>query len=577
MSQAVEQVKSRLDLVEFLARYLSLKKAGSSYKGLSPFNPEKTPSFVVNPDKGVWYDFSAGFGGDIFDFVMRIEGVDFYQALKQLAEIAGVEIEPTLISKGKQVNKKLLYELNQLARNFYQHRLLKTDQALEYLKQRGINRQAIIDFGIGYAPASGQELYKFLLAKGYKSEDLLEVSLVGKSSRGYYDFFRDRITLPVNDLQGRVIGFSARLIKPKDGVGKYINTSNNPIYQKSEAIYGIVQAREEIKREDQVIVVEGNLDVISLSQAGVKNVVAGSGTAVGRGQIKLLSRYTSNITLCFDGDRAGREATDKLIKAVFDLELNLKIVFMPDGEDPDSLVGQGLEAWQKVVDQAVSLEDYLLKLKPRDFDLADLRSRLSYIKYIFGFLECSKSQSEVESYIQALAKVTRLSRASVLRDFKAYLKGQPPQSNDQEVASAKAEAKAATLEDDLKMLILGYKEIFEDFKTQDLLHLDLDQEWFANIITEDLSDTSKDVNLLILKAQERFVALSMQDAFSQYRFIIAKLFDQWYDQQLSELRSSLNQAELEGDQARSHQLLETYQKLLKEKNERRQSRSRSNY
>lgn len=574
MSRAVEQVKERIDLVEYISRYLSLKRSGTNYKGLSPFNQEKTPSFVVTPDKGIWYDFSAGFGGDIFDFVMKLEGMDFYQALKHLADLTGVELEPRPEDKKNQVDKRLLYQLNDLAKNFYQHRLLKSPEALEYLKGRGFKRQAIIDFGIGYAPASGQELYTFLINKGYQEHNLVLAGLVGRGQRGAYDFFRDRITLPINDFQGRVIGFSARLLKPKEGVGKYINTANSPIYQKSEAVYGITQARENIRSNDQVIVVEGNLDVISLNQAGVKYVVAGSGTAVGRGQIKILARYSSNITLCFDGDRAGRQATDKLIKAIFDLDLNLKLIFMPAGQDPDSLITEGLEAWQKVADQVVSLSDYLLINKAKDFDLTRVRSRLEYLREIFSFLVYSKSQAEVESYIEALAKRTRLPRASIRQDFNQYrVSNRSTEANSSGSVVIPEIPKTNALEEDLLAFILVYPEIYQDFRSLDYSKLLIDQDRFEQIITQDLSKADKSVNLLVLKAQERFANLPMQDAFSQYQSIVAKLRDQWYDRELAEIRSQLNQAELGGDQPTSRNLIENYQKLLKERNERRKSRA----
>lgn len=339
----VEKIFESADIVEVIGDFVVLKKAGSSYKGSSPFVNEKTPSFMVSPAKGIFKDFSSGKGGNVVSFLMEHEHFTYVEALKWLAGKYGIEIEEkerTPEEIAAQGERESLYLVNGYAKEFFEEQLHKTQEGkaigLSYFRERGFTEDTIKKFGLGYSPDQRDALTKSSLEKGYKLEFLEKTGLSKTNEKGSYDFFRGRVMFPIQNITGRVLGFGGRTLKKDKKIAKYFNSPESEIYNKSKILYGLYQSKNEIIKHDECFLVEGYTDVISLHQSGVENVVSSSGTALTEGQIRLVKRYTNNITILYDGDAAGIKASFRGIDLILEQGMNVKVVLFPDGEDPDS-------------------------------------------------------------------------------------------------------------------------------------------------------------------------------------------------------------------------------------------------
>ena len=343
--ETIEEIKNRVDIIDVVSDFVTLKRSGQNYKALSPFTNEKTASFYVVPSKGIFKDFSSGKGGDAITFVMEHEGMAYPEALRYLAKKYGIEIKDDERASPEELNQQSerdgLYIVMNFAKNVYRDLLLQSEDGksigLSYFRERGFNDRTIEKFELGYALNQWDHLTKEALAKGY-SESMLEKSglLIKKDDNKKYDRFRGRVIFPVHNLSGKVIAFGARILTKEKDQPKYINSPETDIYHKSHVLYGMFQARNAIRKEDFCYLVEGYTDVISLHQADIENVVASSGTALTEDQIKLMRRFTENVTVLYDGDAAGIKAALRGIDLVLKGGLNVRIVLLPDGEDPDS-------------------------------------------------------------------------------------------------------------------------------------------------------------------------------------------------------------------------------------------------
>lgn len=343
--ETIDEIKNRVDIIDVVSDFVTLKRSGQNYKALSPFTNEKTASFYVVPSKGIFKDFSSGKGGDAITFVMEHEGMAYPEALKYLARKYGIEIKDDATASREELSQQSerdgLYIVMNFAKNVYHDLLLENDEGksigLSYFRERGFNDRTIEKFELGYALNQWDHLTKQALAKGY-SESMLEKSglLIKKDDGKKYDRFRGRVIFPVHNLSGKVIAFGARILTKEKDQPKYINSPETDIYHKSHVLYGMFQARNAIRKEEFCYLVEGYTDVISLHQADIENVVASSGTALTEDQIKLMRRFTENVTVLYDGDAAGIKAALRGIDLVLKGGLNVRIVLLPDGEDPDS-------------------------------------------------------------------------------------------------------------------------------------------------------------------------------------------------------------------------------------------------
>jgi len=386
MNSDVEEIKNRISVVDLVGEYVRLQKAGSAWRALCPFHNEKTPSFMVSEERRSFHCFGCGKGGDIFTFVMEMEGLDFREALEQLAQKAGVELQKSTFKDKEARNEKArLYQILDLAAKWYEKNLWEgkgKEKILGYLRERGLEDETIKKFRLGYAPDGWKNILEFLLKRGYKIGEIAKTGiLVDKNPKfealnpkqiqnqktkflnsGYYDRFRDRIMFPVQDITGRVVGFAARVAPGGDEkTAKYVNTPQTELYDKSRVLYGLNFAKAEIKKRDEVVLVEGNMDVIASQQAGFQNTIAVSGTAFGLEQIKVIKRYTENIKMAFDMDSAGQAAARKSAKVCLENDLNVRIVLLPKGKDAADVVQGDKAVWGKAVEKAREVVEYFFE------------------------------------------------------------------------------------------------------------------------------------------------------------------------------------------------------------------------
>lgn len=339
----IQEIKNRVDIIDVVGDFVSLKKVGSNYRALSPFTNEKTPSFYVSPSKEIFKCFSSGKGGDAISFLMELEGINYVEALKYLAEKYGIEIEEEEQTDEQiqaQNERESLFIVLNFANEFFKSNLLEHDEGrsigLSYFKERGLIEQTISTFGLGYALDQWDGLLNAAKEKGFTEDMLEKAGLILKSDNKTYDRFRGRVTFPIHNVAGKVIAFGARMLGKDKNQPKYINSPETAVYHKSNVLYGIHQARKAIRDADRCFLVEGYTDVTSLHQAGIQNVVASSGTSLTKEQVQLIARFTQNITILYDGDAAGIKASFRGIDIILEQDLNVQALVLPNGEDPDS-------------------------------------------------------------------------------------------------------------------------------------------------------------------------------------------------------------------------------------------------
>ena len=364
----IEEVRQRADIVEIIGAHVRLKRAGRNFVGLCPFHQEKTPSFSVNAERGFFHCFGCNTGGSVYNFIMKMEGLTFPEAVRSLADRYGIELpEEEYTSGPSKSDRDAMYLANQTAAEFFTHVLWKTpdgEEPRKYLESRGITRETANEFRIGFAPARIQSLTKALEKRGLLDAGI-KLGLVKKDSDGTRDMFRARVMFPIRDVQGRVVAFGGRVLD--DRQPKYLNSPESPLYSKTRTIYGLHEARQAISAKDRAILVEGYVDAIMLAQAGFKEAVAGCGTALTVEQLRLLGRHTKNVIACFDGDEAGRKASLRALEIFLQAGMLGRGIFIPSGYDPDTFIrDRGSQAFAEMADSAELLVDYFLQEQARE-------------------------------------------------------------------------------------------------------------------------------------------------------------------------------------------------------------------
>lgn len=576
MQDAKEEVRSRLNIEDVIGEYVQLKRAGRNFKGISPFSGEKTPSFFVSPEKHIWHDFSSNKGGDVFSFVMEVEGMDFRQALEHLAKKAGVDMSlyQTKGSADIAKRKKRLIEANELAAQYYQHSLLKNQHALEYVfKKRGLNKQIVQDFRIGYAPVSGDALVQFLLKKGFSKNELADAGLTNRFGG---DMFRGRMMVPLMDPSGQVIGFTARVINDDPNAPKYLNTPQTFIYDKGRHVFGLSQAKQAIRQNDYAVIVEGNLDVVSSHQAGIAQVVATAGTAMTEYHLKMLRRLSGNVRLAFDGDKAGLAATERAIPIASHEGINLTIITLPgDAKDPDELIHKEVSLWQEAINNAQPAVDWVLEQYSKREDLTSALGKRSFTTAALTVVRALSDPIERDHYEQKIAAMVGSTREAV---------------------RAKAEGVAAKAEVEMKPVKASSVTIPESYAYQDnLLAVGLldasSQGLFKTIPTEafageerqsvarylaehsgtsvietpkELQNNDTYVKILLLKADARYADWNEQDRYFEAARLIRQVVNEHKKQTQDQLTNQLREAENSGDDEKAAQLRTQLSILIKE-------------
>ncbi|MDB5184058.1 MAG: dnaG [Candidatus Saccharibacteria bacterium] len=416
MQDAKEEVRSRLNIEDVVGEYVQLKRAGRNFKGLSPFSGEKTASFFVSPDKHIWHDFSSAKGGDVFSFIMEVEGMDFRQALEHLARRAGVDLSLYQSTGSQELaqKKKRLLAANDLAATYYQQSVLSNTHVQEYIfKKRKLNKKVVQDFRIGYAPDSGDALVTFLAKKGFSSKELNEAGLTNRFGG---DLYRGRMMVPLMDGTGQVIGFTGRILSDDPSAPKYLNTPQTLLYDKSRHVFGLSQAKEAIRKADYAVIVEGNLDVVSSHQVDIDAVVATAGTAITESHLRALSRLTSNIRLAFDGDKAGLAATERAIPIAQAVGVDLTIVSLPDSaKDPDELIQQDVALWQKAIDTSEPIVDWVIGQFAKRQNLETAAGKRAFTTAALDVIRNLRDAVEQDHYLGQIATMTDTSREALQR------------------------------------------------------------------------------------------------------------------------------------------------------------------
>ncbi len=461
----VDDVKQKIDIVDVIGQYVTLRKAGRNFKALCPFHNEKTPSFIVFPDQGRWHCFgSCGTGGDVFSFLMKKENIDFGEALRRLAQRAGVEL--THERGGDDAERKKLREILAAAsaRYHYWLRNLPAAQfAREYLTRRFITPDTAASFELGYAPHEWDALKGYLVGKGFTVQDLVAAGLVSQGERGsYYDRFRNRLMFPIRNRNGEVIGFGARTLSGDEP--KYLNSPQTVLFDKSATLYGLDYAKDAIRSQNLAIIVEGYMDVIGAHQAGFKNVVASLGTALTEKQLALLKRLTKRYALALDPDAAGEEATKRGLQVAREaldrktvpvpmgagligfeerLEAELLVIPMPPGQDPDELIHENPARWVELVEHAEPLVDFNFRVLTQDLDFKSARDKSAAVRRLVPIIQEIGDAVQREHYTQKLARLVQVPEQTLAQEF-TRRPASPSVNRQPETPAASATASATT-------------------------------------------------------------------------------------------------------------------------------------
>lgn len=578
---AVEEIKQRISIEDVVSEYVELKKSGRNFKGLSPFTPERTPSFMVSPEKQIWHDFSSGRGGDMFKFVMEMEGLDFRGALEFLARKSGVDL--AMYSKGDgSVRKKKdsAHRALTMAVKYYQLSLMHKPSALEYVtKKRKLGRKIITDFMIGYSPNTGHALYDALIKKDISEQDMKLAGLITDRYGKPQDMFRGRIMIPLLDGQGNPLGFTARLLESDDNSPKYINTAQTILYDKSRHVFGLHAAKDSIRTKDFAVIVEGNMDVISSHQAGYTNVIATAGTAITTHQIKALQRFTSDIRLCFDQDNAGINAAERAIDVAQSIGVQLSIISLPEGKDPDELIQKDPLLWEKAIHSPQYAIDWLIDRYKARYDLSTVTGKKHFSDAIAKVLNKISDSVEKDHYIQILAKITEVSESAIANKLQIIASGEKSTLKKPKMADTPATPDQDGYQDQLLSLLVMFPITRRFLETTDSAIFVFSTPerqrvfeyvsqnphvTFTDTLPEDLKDVEDYVKILLLQAEELYaVGFDSNERLRELQDLIEKLKTKYLNMQRKLVSEQIKLAEESGDEARVKELLHEFNDLIK--------------
>lgn len=607
MEDNISKIKDKLDVVEVISGYLKVQKAGMNYKARCPFHNEKTPSFYISPERQIWHCFGCSAGGDIFGFVKQLEGVEFPEALRILAQKAGVELksfDPIIRDE-----KTKLYEICEKSSKFFEKQLWSGEvgkRALTYLKGRGITEETIKDFRLGFAPNNWQALTGFLRDCGYGEQEIISSGVVIKRqsvNSGVYDRFRSRIMFPILDTSGQVVGFTGRIFSTESQGGiqavttpassemiveaKYINTPQTLIYDKGRILYGLDKAKVEIKKANQCILVEGNVDAIMSYQAGIKNVVASSGTALTQEHLRILERYTTNLGFCFDEDKAGAMATRRGIGLALNKKFNIKVVELDDKtcKDPADYVQKYGQGWSKLVDDSRSVLDYYFEKAKRNFNSAVPENKKDIVSSLAPFIKRLASQVEKAHWVSQLAFFLRVKDEAVAADIASAKDDlEIYETNISNTVSSFSGAKIEHISSDiineaLISVLINRPRIFKDdlavIKTDylssessgiiaELAKTDLDNFKFGDFVKKFDHDLAMKIEFAFIKSQEMWKDFKDDELKEEFAKLMNTMKQKVIGLKLADVGFEIRTAEAANDKEKIKVLAQKFSELTKD-------------
>jgi len=577
MQDAKEEVRARLNIEDVIGEYVQLKRAGRNMKGLSPFTDERTPSFMVSPEKQIWHDFSSGKGGDVFSFVMLVGGVDFCQALEHLARKAGVDLSLFSRGDGRTAKRRArAAEALELAAKFFQQSLLRTPKALDYVvKKRGLTRQTIQDFMVGFAPDDGSSLVTALTKRGFSKQELADAGLTNRFGG---DLYRGRMVVALMDATGRVVGFTGRIIHDEANAPKYLNTPQTLLFDKSRHIFGLSQAKEAIRKSDEVVIVEGNLDVVSSHQAGGRQGVAPAGAATPPPNLKALSRLASRIKLAFDGDKAGLNATERAIKLSQTIGVELEVVSLPEGsKDPDELIKlHGVKQWELAITNAVPAVAWVIQQYSQRENVRTAEGKRRFSTASLNLIRSLHDPVEQEHYLQMVAEKTGAS----IEALTAKMSGITTNKTVLRHPKVKKTAPQKPSDETLDML-LGLavqepgvrrwlasvpEEITDNVNTRELLkYLTQNPNAALDPMPETLKNIEEYVKIVQLKFDTRYADWDKDDLPGEMARLVKHVISKHRENKIQQLMSNLRDAEIANDESLAQDLRHQLNALIKEK------------
>ncbi len=578
MDSQIDEIKNKLNVLDVVGGYVKLTKTGINYRGLCPFHSEKGPSFFVSPSRQMWKCFGCGAGGDIFEFVKKIEGVEFGDALRLLASKAGVELKrenPKIVSE-----RKKLYEVCDLACSFFEKQLGGSEwgnKAKDYLLKRGIKEESIKKWRLGYSPDTWQGLSDFLVGRGYAREEIVKAGLAVHSDKGNnpYDRFRGRIIFPIFDLNSQVVGFGARIFKDADSkeTAKYINTPQTMLYDKSNILYGLNYAKVAVRKKNQCVLTEGYTDAIMCHQAGFDNTVSVSGTALTPGHLNILKRYSDNLLLSFDMDVAGDTATKRGINLAESQGFNIKIIDTYDNaKDPAEIILENPENWKKSIESTRSIMDFYFDSAFSKFDKNSPQGKKEIGRIILPAIKRLQNKIEQSHWVQKLSEKLGVSQESVLEELKTTKIESAGQAMPEASAVVLKEApvgRKKLLEDKIVSLVLKNPEnidlieeahlcLFCD-KTRNLIEgLKKNSDRANTVFSDNFKNEYKDwIDAMALRAEVDY----LEDGPDEIQLCISGLKDIELRNKLSEISGAIK---AENDEQKREELIKAFSEKAKE-------------
>ncbi len=576
MQDAKEEVRARLSIEDVIGEYVELKRAGRNLKGLSPFTEERTPSFVVSPDKQIWHDFSSGKGGDLFSFVMQVEGMDFRQALEHLARKAGVELQQfsggdSRVAKRKERARQAL----DLAARYFQQVLVKSPTALNYVvKKRGLSRKTIEEFVIGYAPEGRSTLVDVLRKRNFTEQELKDAGLVNQYGG---DLFRGRMVVALSDPSGGVVGFTGRIIVDDPKAPKYLNTPQTLLFDKSRHVFGLFQAKESIRQQNCAVIVEGNLDVVSSHQAGVKNVVATAGTAMTEYNLRALSRLAERIKLAFDGDKAGLAATERAIGIAQRVGVEVEVVTLPgSAKDPDELIQQDVRLWRQAIDSSQPAVEWVIHQYQNREDLSTAEGKRRFTTASLQLIGGLQDPVEREHYMEILGSIAGVSLSAIeqkLTSTKVDKKPKRPTRTEKRpptpVTTEQEEtliALALVAPQTRNLLSSVTADMLQQEENRALLpYLQQNLPISSDDLPKDLQKYEQYVKIVQLKSDVRYANWEDTEYQAEMAHTVKQLLIKHRETKKQQLIDQLRAAEADGDDALAESLRRDINALIKEK------------